>query len=87
MNKHIIKEFYLTIEEYINNQGKKVEGLSGTEYNEIYNEETLKILNEGINIFKLAEIYLIRIDKFFGGDDSEESLKTRLFEDLKSKYN
>lgn len=45
MNKHIIKEFYLTIEEYINDQGKKVEGLSGTEYNEIYNEETLKILN------------------------------------------
>ncbi len=45
-------------------------------------DEVKKIFLDGINILKIAEIYAHRIDWYLSGDDGEESLISRLKNDL-----
>jgi len=51
-------------------------------FNIVYREDIQKIFKEGIEALKIAEIYAQRIDWFLSGDDGEESLISRLKEDL-----
>lgn len=47
-----------------------------------YNDDTIKELKMGLQIFKIAELYATRIDYLLSGDDGEESFHRRLNEDL-----
>ena len=48
----------------------------------VYREDIQKIFEDGIEVLKIAEIYAQRIDYFISDDDGEESLISRLKEDL-----
>jgi len=48
----------------------------------VYSENVQKIFREGIEALKIAEIYAQRIDWFISGEDGDESLISRLKEDL-----
>lgn len=47
-------------------------------------ENVKNIFKEGIEILKKAEVYAQRIDWYLSGDDGEESLISRLKEDLEN---
>lgn len=48
-----------------------------------YPEKTQEILIDAIKALKIAYIYTKRVDRYLSGDDGDESLVTRLEEDLK----
>ena len=50
---------------------------------ETYPENIQTIFKEAINALKVAAVYAQRVDWFLSGDDGEESLVSRLAEDLK----
>jgi hypothetical protein len=50
---------------------------------ETYPENVQSIFKEAINALKVAAVYAQRVDWFISGDDGEESLVSRLAEDLK----
>jgi hypothetical protein len=50
---------------------------------EVYPQHVQDIMKEAINALKIAGIYTQRVDWFLSGDDSEESLVSRLADDLK----
>lgn len=52
-----------------------------------YSPATLKVMQEAIKAMRKAEIYSHRLEWFFSGDDGEESLHSRLEEDLKELSN
>ena len=94
--QHFIQDIYESIESELNKQGKekfKEELWMQKEYYDQYPEEKFNttypveiqnIFKEGIEILKKAEVYAQRIDWFLSGDDGEDSLKSRLQEDLES---
>lgn len=47
-----------------------------------YPEEILQKFKEGVQLLRIAEIYVQRIDYLLSGDDGEESFLERLKEDL-----
>ena len=49
---------------------------------EVYSPEVQDIFKQAIKYLELAEVYTQRIDWFLSGDDGEESLLSRLKEDL-----
>jgi hypothetical protein len=51
-------------------------------FEDVYREDVQQIFKEGIEILKKAEIYTKRIDYYLSGDDSEDSLVSRLKSDL-----
>lgn len=90
-----IRDIHEEIQRRLDNIGKEKseddEEYNGKEYYEKYPEdrfhkdesdEVKKILAEGIEILKKAEIYAQRIDWYLAGDDGEETLISRLKEEL-----
>ena len=57
------------------------------EYYESLSEDVLKIIEETYRLTKLARIYIHRLDWYLSGDDGEETLISRLEEDLKGVEN
>lgn len=72
-NQRRIKEIYEHIEEAI--------------IREIYQDDVIEKMKEGIDILKKAEIYAQRIDWLLSADDGEESFLERLEEDLNNLKN
>ena len=68
-NQRRIKEIYEHVEEVINSLN-------------IYQDDVIEKMKEGIEILKTAEIYAQRIDWLLSGDDEEETFLERLEEDL-----
>ena len=50
---------------------------------ECFSEDTLIELEVAIRFIKMAKVYIVRADWLLAGDDSEETFKERLSEDLK----
>jgi len=90
-NQRRIRDIHEKIQEGLDQQGKEDAKWYSEEYFEkypeerfeiVYSESVQKIFKEGIEALKIAEIYAQRIDWFISGDDGEESLISRLKEDL-----
>lgn len=93
-NQYRIRDIYEPIERELENQGKEkpkedlwMQREYYIDYPEekhygTYREDVQQIFKEGIEILKKAEIYAQRIDWYLSGDDSEDSLVSRLKEDL-----
>jgi len=94
-NQRRIRDIHEQIQEELEQQGreKPIENIRwhNEEYFEkypeerfhiVYREDIQKIFKEGIEALKIAEIYAQRIDWYLSGDDGEESLISRLKEDL-----
>lgn len=81
-----------SIRSIINNNGKKVKEESNTlyfsedSYNSNFSEETIEEFKKALEILRQAYVYSQRIDWLLSSDDSEESFKIRLREDLEN-YN
>jgi len=95
-NQYRIRQIWEDIQEELDKQGqekpKDLLGYFGREYFEKYPEERFEttyrediqqIFKDGIRALKIAEIYAQRIDWYLSGDDGEDSLVSRLKEDLK----
>ena len=67
-----------TIRSIIDNNTKKDQW----GYASNYNEETLKYFERAIEILKIAEVYIQRIDWLVSGDDGEETFMKRLHKEL-----
>lgn len=81
-----IREIADSVEQIINNNGKKKNYKVSSWEDEFYYEyppEVIEKFKEGLGILRKAEIYAQRIDYLLSGDDSEESFFQRLEEDLK----
>lgn len=50
---------------------------------EEFSDETVDLIDYGMRLMKLANIYLHRIDYLVSGDEAEYSFYERLLEDLK----
>mgnify|MGYP001122404041 CR=1 FL=1 len=95
-NQYRIRDIYEQIERELESQGKekpKEELWMRKEYYEeypeekfehVYREDVQQIFKDGIEILKKAEIYAQRIDWYLSGDDNEDSLVSRLKEDLEN---
>ena len=83
------------IEEELENQGEEIDERElqcyseeyllkypEDRYHRTYSEEVQKIFKEAIRQLKIAEIYATRIDQYLSGDDSAETMKKRLKEEL-----
>lgn len=44
--------------------------------------ETVEVFKDAVKALRIAEVYAQRLDWFLSGDDGEESLHQRLFEEL-----
>ena len=90
-----IRDIYEQIQEELDIQGKEkpedelryfdkeyFEKHPEERFDIVYREDIQKIFEDGIEALKIAEIYAQRIDWFISGDDGEESLISRLKEDL-----
>ena len=90
-----IRDIHEQIQEELDQQGKEkpiedikwhdkeyFEKYPEERFNPVYREDIQKIFKEGIEALKIAEIYAQRIDWYLSGDDGEESLISRLKEDL-----
>ena len=90
-----IRQIWEDIQEELDKQGKEISkndfGSYDFEYFEkypeerfehVYREDVQKIFKDGIEILKKAEIYAQRIDWYLSGDDGEDSLVSRLKDDL-----
>lgn len=66
------------LENLLKNEGDGDDG-----YYEPFSEDVLKIIEETYRLTKLARIYIHRLDWYLSGDDGQESLISRLKEDLK----
>lgn len=92
-----LPEIYETIQDYIDKNGKELseeeinnhwfdpeyfEKYPEEKYHHKYSDETIREFKEAIEIIKLAEVYIQRIDWLLSGDDGEESFHKRLKEDL-----
>ena len=89
-NQSRIQYIIESIEEEIERNGKKIEYEPGInrgewelEYNYEYPKDIIAEFKKGIYQLKQAYIYAQRIDKLLSGDDSEDSFRKRLKEDLK----
>ena len=91
--QHHIRDIHESIQCELNKQGKEkvlefwmdkdyYEKYPNEKFNPIYREDIQKIFKEGVEALKRAEIYAQRIDWYLSGDDGEESLISRLKEDL-----
>lgn len=91
--QHLIRDIHESIQSELDNQGKEktlefwmdkdyYEKYPNEKFNPIYREDIQKIFKEGVEALKRAEIYAQRIDWYLSGDDGEESLISRLKEDL-----
>ena len=94
-NQRRIRDIHEQIQEELDRQGKEkhkdelrwhdkeyFQDFPEERYEPSYSEDVVKILKEGIEALKIAEIYAQRIDYFLSDDDGEESLISRLKEDL-----
>ena len=94
-NQRRIRDIHEQIQEELDQQGREEPIEDAKWYSEeyfnrhqeerfkiVYREDIQKIFKEGIEALKIAEIYAQRIDWFLSGDDGEESLISRLKEDL-----
>lgn len=88
-NQHRIREIADSVENIIQNNGKKIKypkhyeikDWENTHHYE-YPPEVIEKFKEGLDILRKAEIYAQRIDWLVSGDDGEESFLKRLKEDL-----
>ncbi len=92
-----LSDIYNELEEKIADQGKEIpekerlpfydkeyyERYPEEKYYTTYPKEVEKIFLDAIEIIKKAEIYMQRIDWYLSGDDGDESLISRLDEELK----
>jgi len=91
--QHNIRDIRETIQEEINQQGKEkiIEGYFDKDYyikypsekfGYVYREDVQTIFKEAIEVLKKAEVYAQRIDWYLSGDDGEDSLISRLKDEL-----
>ena len=94
-NQYKIREIHEQIQEELNKQGKErpkedlkwfdkeyLEKYPEDRFEYVYREDVQQIFKDGIEILKKAEIYAQRIDWYLSGDDGEDSLISRLKDDL-----
>lgn len=94
-NQKRIQYIIESIEEEIERNGKKIEyppevryvGEWELEYNYEYPKDIIAEFKKGIYLLKQSYIYAQRIDKLLSGDDSEDSFRKRLKEELKEIEN
>ena len=91
--QYLFKEFANEIQGILDRQGdnKDRETLFNTDAYYLEHPEDLKYpvyskdiqtrFKEAIYLFKLAEIYATRIDRFLSGDDGEQTCLDRLYKD------
>lgn len=92
-----LPEIYEIIQNYIDKNGKELteekinnhyqdkeyfEKYPEEKYHYKYSDKTIEEFKKAIDIIKLVEVYIQRIDWLLSGDDGEESFHKRLKEDL-----
>ena len=82
LNYHILNDTIEEIKDIIKNNGVVNEDEWDEYFDKGYSKETISEFNKAIEIFRLASIYMKRIDYLLEGDDSEDSFHKRLIEDL-----
>ena len=83
--QHHIRDIADSVEQIINNNGKKKNykvSYWEDEYYYEYPSEVIEKMKEGLVILRKAEVYSQRIDWLVSGDDGEESFLKRLKEEL-----
>jgi len=96
-NQYRIRQIWEDIQKELDNQGKEkpkdelrhfdreyFEKYPEERFEPTYREDIQQIFKDGIKALKIAEIYAQRIDWYLSGDDGEDSLVSRLKEDLKT---
>jgi hypothetical protein len=88
-DQHRIRNIADTIDQFIRNNGKKIEYPEAYElrpfddtHHPTYPPQIIEKFKEALVILKQAEVYAQRIDWYISGDDGEESFFERLEEDL-----
>ena len=56
--------------------------LANSEIVSKYNQDTRDLIKVGADVIRLARVMIERVDRLVSGDDSEETFKTRLAEDM-----
>lgn len=56
--------------------------LANSEILSKYNQDTRDLIKIGADVIRLARVMIERVDRLVSGDDSEETFKTRLTEDM-----
>lgn len=78
------KQYYINdIAETIEDRVRVHSGLYETEGYATFSEDTLKEMEFGVHLLRVAAIYAQRIDWLLSSDDSEDSFHERLDEELK----
>jgi hypothetical protein len=96
-NQHKIRDIYQTIQQELEKQGRKkqdedlryypedyFEKYPEDRFEHTYREDVQTIFKEGVELLKKAEIYAQRIDWYLSGDDGEDSLVSRLKDELEN---
>ena len=94
-NQYRIRQIWEDIQKELDNQGKEkpkdelryfdreyFEKYPEERFEPTYREDIQQIFKDGIKALKIAEIYAQRIDWYLSGDNGEDSLVSRLKEDL-----
>jgi len=94
-NQHKIRQIWEDIQQELDKQGKErpkedlkwfdkeyLEKYPEDRFEHVYREDVQQIFKDGIKALKIAEIYAQRIDWYLSGDDGEDSLISRLKDDL-----
>lgn len=94
-NQYRIREIWEDIQNELDKQGKEkskddlkyydkeyLEKYPEERFEHVYREDVQQIFKEAIDVLKKAEIYAQRIDWYLFGDDSEDSLVSRLKSEL-----
>lgn len=94
-NQYKIRQIHEDIQQELDKQGKEkckedlryfdkeyLQKYPEERFENVYREDVQQIFKEGIKALKIAEIYTQRIDWYLSGDDGEDSLVSRLKDDL-----
>lgn len=94
-SQYKIRDIYEHIQQELDNQGKEkskeeldwfdmdhYKKYPEDKFEHVYRDDIQQIFKDGIEILKKAEIYAQRIDWYLSGDDNENSLVSRLNEEL-----
>jgi len=94
-SQYKIRDIHEQIQQELDRQGKEkqkedlkyfdkdyLEKYPEERFEHVYREDVQKIFKDGIEILKKAEIYAQRINWYLSGDDGEDSLVSRLKNDL-----
>ena len=65
------------------NAAEELEEILKNSDNQLYPTDQRKAMERGLNILKLATIYLRRIDWYVSGDDGDETFLERLSDDIR----